>query len=105
MKYFSAILTLIILDVIAVVTLLYFGSITRKIEHQNNILKTEITNFRYQLKINEVEYSLHNTYSYLKQLEDIYFDDTEIKNLSLSFVSFSDFEKNNIVDIYKISTN
>ena len=71
MKYFTAIATLLGLNIIAVITLLYFSSISKKIEKENELLEMQISKFNEQLKINQVEFSLHSRHSYLKKLEKI----------------------------------
>ena len=74
MKYFTAIATLLGLNLVSVITLLYFSGISKEIEKENKILEIQILKFNKQLKINEVEFTLHSQPSYLKKLQKIYFD-------------------------------
>jgi len=74
MKYFTAIATLLGLNLVSVITLLYFSGISKEIEKENKILEMQILKFNKQLKINEVEFTLHSRPSYLKKLQKIYFD-------------------------------
>ena len=68
MRYFTAIAILLGLNLISVITLLYFSSIAKKIEKENELLEMQISKSNEQLKINEVEYSLYNNLSYLKKI-------------------------------------
>ena len=105
MKYFTTIMTLIFLNIFAVISLLYFGDISRKIEKKNKQLILEISEYQEQLEINEVEFNLYNNYSYLKQLQNIYFD-FEIKNsLGQNRVSFKDFQNRELANVYKVNSN
>ena len=72
MKYLTAITSLIIINLLAITFLLYFGNLTRSIEDQNDKLSKEISLLENQLKINEVEYTMHSNYSYLKRLKNIF---------------------------------
>ena len=62
MKYFTAIATLLGLNLVSVITLLYFSGISKEIEKENKILEMQILKFNKQLKINEVEFTLHSNY-------------------------------------------
>ena len=68
MKYFSAIAMLILLNISALTVVLYFGSKTKLIEEENQIISSNIIKSQEQLKINEVEYSLYHNYIYQKYL-------------------------------------
>ena len=105
MKYFAAIVTLITLNIFVVITLLYFGSLSKLTEQKNKQLEFEILKYNKQLKINEVEYSLYNNLSYLKKLQEIYFD-VETKNLSkYNRISLQDFENSDLKNVYRVSSN
>ena len=60
MKYFTAIATLLGLNLVSVITLLYFSGISKEIEKENKILEMQILKFNKQLKINEVEFTLNS---------------------------------------------
>ena len=105
MKYFSAIATLLSLNIIVVITLLYFSSISKKIEKENKLLEMQISKFNEQLKINEVEFSLHTKRSYLKKLQKIYFDTDNIDLFENTRISLKDFEKKELKNIYMASSN
>jgi len=81
MKYFTAIATLLGLNLVSVITLLYFSGISKEIEKENKILEMQILKFNKQLKINEVEFTLHSRPSYLKKLQKIYFDNNNIATI------------------------
>ena len=105
MKYFTAIATLLGLNLISVITLLYFGSISKKIEKENKILEMQIFKFNKQLKINEVEFTLHSQPSYLKKLQKIYFDTDNIDSFENTRMNLIDFEKKELRNIYMVSSN
>ena len=44
------------------------------VKKENKILEMQILKINKQLKINEVEFTLHSQRSYLKKLQKIYFD-------------------------------
>jgi len=72
--------------------LFYFSNISRNIENQNSDLKENINYIKDQVNINEIEYSLYNSYDHLKKLQNIYFEEVEKINLNqrISFYELSD---------------
>mgnify|MGYP001377739246 FL=1 len=105
MKYFTAIATLLGLNLVSVITLLYFSSIAKEIEKENKILEMQILKFNKQLKINEVEFTLHSRPSYLKKLQKIYFDTDNIDSFENTRINLIDFEKKELKNIYMVSSN
>ena len=105
MKYFSAIATLLCLNLISVITLLYYSGISKEIEKENKILEMKILKFNKQLKINEVEFTLHSRPSYLKKLQKIYFDTDNMDSFENTRINLIDFEKKELKNIYMASSN
>ena len=105
MKYFTAIATLLGLNLVSVITLLYFSGISKEIEKENKILEMQILKFNKQLKINEVEFTLHSRPSYLKKLQKIYFDTDNIDSFKNTRMNLIDFEKKELRNIYTVSSN
>ena len=105
MKYFSAIATLLSLNLVSVITLLYFSGISKEIEKENKILEMQILKFNKQLKINEVEFTLHSQRPYLKKLQKIYFDTDDIDSFENTRINLIDFEKKELKNIYMVSSN
>ena len=105
MKYFSAIATLLGLNLVSVITLLYFSSIAKEIEKENKILEIQILKFNKQLKINEVEFTLHKRPTYLKKLQKIYFDIDNTDSFENTRINLIDFEKKKLRNIYMVSSN
>ena len=105
MKYFSAIATLLGLNLVSVITLLYFSGISKEIEKENKILEMQILKFNKQLKINEVEFTLHSQRPYLKKLQKIYFDTDDIDSFENTRINLIDFEKKDLKNIYMVSSN
>ena len=102
MPYNRALLFFFILGIIITVLLLYFANITRKIEKENYQLSIKIKNIHEEIDINEIEYSLYNSYEYLDKLKMIYFKYSKNKNFD-NRLSFSDL-KNNSAKILRVGT-
>ena len=105
MKYFTAITTLLVFNIIAVISLLNFSNVSKKIEKENKLLEMEISKFNEQLKINEVEFNLHNQFSYLKKLQEIYLDNYILDLHESTRINLKDFEKKELKNIYMVSSN
>ena len=105
MKYFTAIATLLGLNLVSVITLLYFSGISKEIEKENKILEMQILKFNKQLKINEVEFTLHSQRPYLKKLQKINFDTDDIDSFENTRINLIDFEKKELKNIYMVSSN
>ena len=105
MKYFTAIVTLLGLNIITVITLLYFSSISKKVEKENELLELQISKFNEQLKINEVEFNLHTKRSYLKKLQKIYFDTDNIDLVENTRIDLKNFKKKELKNIYMVNSN
>ena len=105
MKYLTTIITLIALNIFAVISLLYFGNISREIEKKNKQLIVRISEFQEQLEVNEVEFNLYNNYSYLKQLQNIYFDFETTNSLEHNRISLQDFQNKELTNVYKVQLN
>ena len=105
MKYFTAIVTLLGLNIITVITLLYFNNISKNIEKENKLLEIQISKFNEELKINEVEFTLHSQSSYLKKLQKIYFDTRNTNSFENTRINLKDLEKKELKKIYMVSSN
>ena len=105
MKYLTTIITLIALNIFAVINLLYFGDISREIEKKNKKLIVRISEFQEQLEVNEVEFNLYNNYSYLKQLQNIYFDFEITNSPGHNRISLKDFQNRELTNVYKVQLN
>ena len=105
MKYFTGITILLGINFITIITLLYFGNISKKIEKENKQLEIQISKFNEQLKINEVEFTLHTQNSYLKKLQKIYFDTDNMDSFENTRMNLIDFEKKELRNIYMVSSN
>tara|TARA_Y100000741_G_C17933282_1_gene428634 strand:+ start:163 stop:450 length:288 start_codon:yes stop_codon:yes gene_type:complete len=90
-------------SILAVISTLYFANITRNIEKENSLLIQNIQTIEDQININEIEYSLLNSYDYLKKLQKIYFETPNKINI-YRIVSFQDFKNQNIESIYTVGT-
>ena len=63
----------------------------KEIEKENIILEMQILKFNKQLKINEVEFTLHSRPSYLKKLQKIYFDTDNMDSFENTRINFNRF--------------
>ena len=104
MRYYKAISSLIVLNIITVLFLLYFGNVSRNIEKQNYILEKKIIFIKDQININEIEFSLYDNYEYLKKLHKIYFDVKQFESFSNKRLSFNNIQIKNLKNIHTVGT-
>jgi len=101
MKYSKAIPSFFVLSIFIIILLLHFANITRKIEKENYVLKNQINNIQEQININEIEFSVFNSYEYLLKMQSIYLE----KNDNVTFdnrISFNDFKDKDLKNLLKI---
>jgi len=101
MKYSKAIPSFFVLSIFIIILLLHFANITRKIEKENYVLKNQINNIQEQININEIEFSVFNSYEYLLKMQSIYLE----KNDNVTFdnrISFNDFKDKDLKNLMKI---
>ena len=104
MKYYSAIFSLFVFTLLAIISLLYFSNITRNIEKQNYTLKDQIKFIEDQININEIEYSLYNSYEYLSKLKKIYFEEINLtKEYKFQRIKYTDFKSKNLDNFYTVA--
>ena len=103
MKYLRSIIVIFFLSISSVILLLYFANITRVLEKENQLLVKKIDLLQDQININEIEYSLLNSYDYLQNMHKIYFDTSKQANIN-KIISFYDFKSKNIENIYTVGT-
>ena len=99
MKYSNAILPIIILGIFIISLLFYFAKITKVIEKENYKLKIEISKIHEQININEIEFSLYNSYDYLTKIQKIYFTNSENESFD-NRTSFNDFKNKELNYFY-----
>ena len=104
MRYYSAIFSLIVLNILAVLSLLYLGNVSRNTEKQNYTLEKKINIINEQIRTNEIEFSLYHNYGYLKKLHKVYFDGEQFESFSNKRLSFVDIQKKNFNNIYTVGT-
>ena len=103
MKYFTTLLTLILLNIFTIAALLYFGNNSRLIEEENKKILSKISKQYDQLKINEVEYNVHSSYNYLLKLQEIYLDENNVNLVINNRLNIKDLEKSELMKIYRIN--
>ena len=104
MRYYSTIFSLIVLNILAVLSLLYLGNVSRNTEKQNYTLEKKINFLNDQISINEIELNLYTSYEYLKKLHKIYFDVKQFESFSNKRLSFNDIQIINLKNIYTVGT-
>ena len=105
MKYFTTISSLLLLNTILVLLLLYFGKVTRQIEKDIDISMSKINNLKTSIKINELEYAVHTNSNYLLKLKSIYLHDNNEDEPMFNYINLNNFKQKNIHKVFKASTN
>ena len=94
--------SLLLFSFVAILILLYFGGLTRQIEKDIIIIRSEINKLNDKIQINELEYVAHTSPSYLKKLEQFYLVNQYDKNVNLNIVSIQDFKAKSIHKVFKV---
>jgi len=94
--------SLLLFSFVAILILLHFGGLTRQIEKDIIIIKSEINKLNDKIQINELEYAAHTSPGYLKKLEQLYLINQYDKNVSLNIVSIQDFKTKSIHKVFKV---
>ena len=94
--------SLLLFSFVAILILLYFGGLTRQIEKDIIIIRSEINKLNDKIQINELEYVAHTSPSYLKKLEQLYLINQYDKNVNLNIVSIQDFKVKSIHKVFKV---
>ena len=81
MKYTKSIIFFLFLNVVLVFSMIFIANNTREIEKNNVYLKMKISKISENIKINKIELATHQNSSYLKTLYELYFYETQNKNL------------------------
>ena len=102
MNYYHTIASLIFLNLLSVISLLYIGNLSRDIENKNFVLNKKINLIEHQININEIEYNLYNNYEYLKKLHQIYFDSEEFNIFFNNRISFNNLQNKNLKNIHTV---
>ena len=104
MKYYSTLISLFILNVFSIILLLYFANITRNLEKENLVINSKINFLEGQININEIEYSLYNSYDFLQKMKKIYLNDSDNQDYN-NRISFYDLKTNYVDYLYTIGIN
>ena len=94
--------SLLLFSFVAILILLYFGGLTRQIEKDIIIIRSEINKLNDKIQINELEYVAHTSPSYLKKLEQLYLINQYDKNVNLNIVSIQAFKTKSIHKVFKV---
>ena len=101
MKYYTTIFSLLFLSSILVSLLIYFGKLTNHIEKDIENSITKINNLKEQIRINELEYTLHTDTNYLLKLKEIYLIDNIEDESIFNYINQSDFKRKNILQVIR----
>ena len=102
MKYYRTIIFLFSLSFFLVISLLYLANISKVIENENISLKNKIKLKKQQININEIEYSLYNSYDYLQKMQKIYLNQNSNNNLKKR-ISFLELKNKNIENLHTVA--
>ena len=105
MKYYTTIFSLFFLSSILVSLLIYFGKLSNHIEKDIKKSITKINDLKEQIKINELEYTVHTKTNYLLKLNKIYLIDNSEDEPVFNYIDLSDLKEKNIQQVFKVSTN
>ena len=105
MKYFKVGIIFLLFNFITVFVILHYADQTKKIEKNNKEIIEQISYFNEQLKINELEYSVHMNPTYLRKLEKIYFDDNIEENKKQNLVIIDNLSSRYIEKVFKVKSD
>ena len=74
MKYTKSIIGLMTLNLILIFSTIFVANKSREVEKNNTSLEYEISKISENIKINEIEFTLHKNTTYLKKLYSLYFE-------------------------------
>ena len=105
MKYYTMGFSLLLFSFVAILILLYFGGLTRQIEKDIIIIRSEINKLNDKIQVNELEYVAHTSPSYLKKLEKIYLITNYDENAELNIIDIQDFKTKKLHKVFRIKEN
>ena len=105
MKYYTMGFILFVFNFGAILILLYFGGLTRQVEKDIDILISKIDNLNDKIQVNELEYVVHTSPSYLKKLEKIYLITNYDENAELNIIDIQDFKTKKLHKVFRIKEN
>jgi len=103
MKHYTMGFTLHLFSFFAILMLLYFGGLTRQVEKDVDIIKSQINIVNDKIQVNELEYVAHTNPIYLRKLEKIYLSTNYDENKEFNIVGIQDFKVNNTHKVFKIN--
>ena len=105
MKYYRMGFILLLFSFGAMLILLNFGKLTRQVEKDIDIIKSEINNLNEKILVNELEYVAHTSPSYLKKLEKIYLTTNYDENAKLNIIGIQEFKVKGMYKVFKVKEN
>ena len=91
-----------LINIIIALFLIFLGHQTRKLEIVNAEIINEINSINHEIKINQMEFALHNDNKYLKKLYSIYQDDLDSK-MPVTIIKLSELSSFKNQGIYKVN--
>ena len=91
-----------LINIIIALFLIFLGHQTRKLEIVNTEIINEINSINHEIKINQMEFALHNDNQYLKKLYSIYQDDLDSK-MPVTIIKLSELSSFKNQGIYKVN--
>ena len=105
MKHYTMGFSFLFFSFVAILILLYFGGLTRQVEKNIDIIKSEINHLNDKFQVNELEYAAHTSSSYLKQLADLYLINKYNEEADLNIVSIQDIKNKKIHKVFRVKEN
>ena len=102
MKYSKSIIIIMFINIIIAFFVIFIGHQTRRLEIVNNETMNKIYSVNQEIKINQMEFALHNDNQYLKKLYSIYQDNINRK-MPVTIIKLSELSSLKNEEVYKVN--
>ena len=102
MKYSKSIIIIMFINIIIAFFVIFLGHQTRRLEIVNNETMNKIYSVNQEIKINQMEFALHNDNQYLKKLYSIYQGNIDRK-MPVTIIKLSELSSFKNQEIYKVN--
>ena len=102
MKYSKSIIIIMFINIIIAFFVIFLGHQTRRLEIVNNETMNKIYSVNQEIKINQMEFALHNDNQYLKKLYSIYQGNIDRK-MPVTIIKLSELSSLKNEEVYKVN--
>ena len=102
MKYSKSIIIIMFINIIIAFFVIFLGHQTRRLEIVNNETMNKIYSVNQEIKINQMEFALHNDNQYLKKLYSIYQGNINRK-MPVTIIKLSELSSLKNEEVYKVN--